>query len=270
MPVKFFHAVRQQPHVSTVQLQQAWREQVGPLVASLQQALGLSRYVQLHRTPGTLDETLRSFKGKLLDTSVPPYDIVDEYTFEGTLTQFLAAFSNHQALWLPLLELQRPLVDAQGSSIGLVTEVPQVLNSKSANSLIASPYNHLARIFVTAEMDEAYGGFEHWGDEHASLVRRWAAASAVYTYVQNHPRRGDTADRVLSMMREEWAVGDLPGKDGWYATAIIEDSILSGAGPVSLQSGQEIATDEASGWMKEGSVNYMVGKEYIFVDRYRV
>ena len=264
MPVKFFYAVRQQPHIPTADFQQAWREQVGPLVASLQHAARITRYVQLHRTPGDLDDGVRASRVELLDRSAPPYDIVDEYTFEGGLPEFLDTFTKFQELWQPVLELQSRFVDASTSSLGLVTEVYQV---QTANGTIASPYNQLSRVFVTAEMDES--GLEHWANDHASLVRRWSAAGSVHTYVQNQPRRTWQAAEVLGAMRQAWGIGVRSGQYACYATAIIEEGTSVGASVVSQQAGREIEADEAAGWQKKNTMSIMVGKEFIFVDKYR-
>lgn len=276
MSVKFFYALRQQPHLNTEEFQRIWRDEYGPLVASLQTKLKIAKYTQIHRFQGTVDTQMRESRTLLWKRDEAPFDVVDEYLLDMSMDEFVAQFSELRDAWKPLVEFERRHVDAAGSHLSFVTERPQVVPGANDN-LLASPWNHVLRIHVFAEMrDDDGAAFDHWANEHAAVVRRWAHASGAEKYVQNHPRVNTRNAAVLDAMRADRGL-PVPLADNrhaytWYASCWVHDDIMTkGAGnPTSLRAAGEIAGDEDLGWMLPGSMNYMVGKDYIFVDKYRI
>lgn len=267
MAVKLFYALRQKSDISTAEFQKIWKEKYGPLVASLQTTLKISKYIQIHRWPGDVDTILREARTLLWKPDVPPFDIVDEYYFDMSLDEFVSNFAALQEAWKPLITLESSIIDPAGSQISFVTEHPQVMPGAQDN-IIASPWNHLLRIHVFAEMrDEA--AFEHWENDHADVVRRWSHASGGLKYVQNHPRLNSKNAAVLDALRKERGI-DGSSVYTWYASAWLGDDVLSRQNPMSATAGKEINDDEELGWMKPKSMNYFLAKEFIFVDKYRV
>ena len=83
--------LRRLPTLSLAEFQDYWLNKHGPLVRSLQPALGMVRYVQLHRLPGDLADGMRRVRG-----APEPYDGVAELWWESEET-YRAARRNPEA-----------------------------------------------------------------------------------------------------------------------------------------------------------------------------
>lgn len=236
-------------------------------MASLQTTLKISKYTQIHRVPGDIDTIIRAAKPMLINKDAAPFDVVDEYSFDSSMEDFIKTIGDIQAAWKPLLDLEASVIDPSGSHISFVYEQPQVMKDPYDN-VMASPYNHILRIHVFAEMRDNDAAYEHWSAEHGPIVRRWAASSGVHKYVQNHPRNSGRISPVLDAIRKERGV-DTSSTHTWYASCWVEDNLLSRADPIATRATLEIDEDEQSGWMKHGTMNWMIGKDYIFVDKHR-
>src|SRR5258708_27771212 len=79
--LKLTFCLRRLPTLSLAEFQDYWLNKHGPLVKSLQPALGMVRYVQLHRLPGDLAEGMRRVRG-----APEPYDGVAELWWESEET----------------------------------------------------------------------------------------------------------------------------------------------------------------------------------------
>ena len=71
--IKLTFCLRRLPTLSLAEFQDYWLHKHGPLVRSLQPALGMERYVQLHRLEGDLGAALQKGRG-----APEPYDGVAE------------------------------------------------------------------------------------------------------------------------------------------------------------------------------------------------
>jgi uncharacterized protein (TIGR02118 family) len=89
--LKLTFCLRRLPTLSLADFQDYWLNKHGPLVRSLQPALGMVRYVQLHRLPGDLADGMRRVRG-----APDPYDGVAELWWEGEET-YRAARRNPEA-----------------------------------------------------------------------------------------------------------------------------------------------------------------------------
>jgi uncharacterized protein (TIGR02118 family) len=76
--LKLTFCLRRLPTLSLAEFQDYWLNKHGPLVRSLQPALGMVRYVQLHRLPGDLADGMRRVRG-----APEPYDGVAELWWES-------------------------------------------------------------------------------------------------------------------------------------------------------------------------------------------
>lgn len=76
--LKLTFCLRRLPSLSLPEFQDYWLNKHGPLVRSLQPALGMVRYVQLHRLPGDLADGMRRVRG-----APEPYDGVAELWWEN-------------------------------------------------------------------------------------------------------------------------------------------------------------------------------------------
>src|SRR3984893_18726950 len=79
--LKLTFCLRRLPTLSLAEFQDYWLNKHGPLVRSLQPALGMVRYVQLHRLPGDLADGMRRARG-----APEPYDGVAELWWESEET----------------------------------------------------------------------------------------------------------------------------------------------------------------------------------------
>jgi uncharacterized protein (TIGR02118 family) len=76
--LKLTFCLRRLPTLSLAEFQDYWLNRHGPLVRSLQPALGMVRYVQLHRLDGDLGEGMRRVRA-----APEPYDGVAELWWES-------------------------------------------------------------------------------------------------------------------------------------------------------------------------------------------
>jgi uncharacterized protein (TIGR02118 family) len=89
--LKLTFCLRRLPALSLAEFQDYWLNKHGPMVKSLQPALGMVRYVQLHRLPGDLADGMRRVRG-----APEPYDGVAELWWESEET-YRAARRNPEA-----------------------------------------------------------------------------------------------------------------------------------------------------------------------------
>ena len=106
-----------------------WRDQHGPLVRSLQPALGIRRYVQTHRMETPLNEVLRVGRDAL-----EPFDGVAELWWDD-IKALVAATSSSEgsAAGQILLEDETKFIDLEQSNLWLGREIeiiPYVSNTE--------------------------------------------------------------------------------------------------------------------------------------------
>ena len=117
--IKLTFAVRRRAEIDPTEFHRYWRDQHGPLVRSLQPALGIRRYVQTHRTETPLNEMLRVSRGGL-----EPFDGVAELWWDD-VDAFVAATSTPEgsAAGRILLEDETKFIDLEHSALWLGHEV---------------------------------------------------------------------------------------------------------------------------------------------------
>ncbi|MFZ5781419.1 MAG: EthD domain-containing protein [Pseudomonadota bacterium] len=76
--LKLTFCLRRLPKLSLEEFQDYWLHKHGPLVRSLQPALGMVRYVQCHRLAGDLADGMRRVRG-----APEPYDGIAELWWES-------------------------------------------------------------------------------------------------------------------------------------------------------------------------------------------
>jgi len=258
--VKLAYLLRQRPNLATKDFQRLWLDNHGPLVASFQTALNLVKYVQTHRLPGDMDESLRTSREMLCVKNEAPFDIFDEYYFDGSMQDFesnLLTPEGRQA-WEALIKDEEKYIDFAGSQMFFVQEIPQILPGPH-DTLIASEFNHILRAVALADTSE--GGFTYWLNGHAPLVRRWATVMGYEKYIQNHPLQAS----ILGTLQKERRMP--AARYSWYTNIWVNSRVNYDA---KYQEGlAEIRTDEDSGFMAAGSMSCFLAKEHIFVDKYR-
>jgi uncharacterized protein (TIGR02118 family) len=116
--LKLTFCLRRLSPLSLAEFQDYWLNKHGPLVRSLQPALGMVRYVQLHRLPGDLADGMRRVRG-----APEPYDGVAELWWESEET-YRAARRNPDAreAGRELLEDEAKFIDLPRSPLWLSRE----------------------------------------------------------------------------------------------------------------------------------------------------
>jgi uncharacterized protein (TIGR02118 family) len=116
--LKLTFCLRRLPTLSLAEFQDYWLNKHGPLVRSLQPALGMVRYVQLHRLPGDLADGMRRVRG-----APEPYDGVAELWWESE-ESYRAAPRNPAAreAGRELLEDEAKFIDLPRSPLWLSRE----------------------------------------------------------------------------------------------------------------------------------------------------
>ena len=116
--LKLTFCLRRLSTLSLAEFQDYWLNKHGPLVRSLQPALGMVRYVQLHRLPGDLADGMRRVRG-----APEPYDGVAELWWESE-ESYRAARRNSAAreAGRELLEDEAKFIDLPRSPLWLSRE----------------------------------------------------------------------------------------------------------------------------------------------------
>ena len=111
--------VRRRDVIDPEEFHRYWRDEHGPLVRSFQEALGIRRYVQLHRMETPFNDALRASRDAL-----EPFDGVAELWWDD-LDAIAAATSTPEgaAAGQALLEDERRFIDLSRSSLWLGEEV---------------------------------------------------------------------------------------------------------------------------------------------------
>lgn len=117
--IKLTFAVRRRTDIDPAEFHSYWRDQHGPLVRSLQPALGIRRYVQTHRLETPLNDVLRASRSAL-----EPFDGVAELWWDD-LDALVAATSSPEgsAAARTLLEDEARFIDLEHSALWLGEEI---------------------------------------------------------------------------------------------------------------------------------------------------
>jgi uncharacterized protein (TIGR02118 family) len=116
--LKLTFCLRRLPTLSLAEFQDYWLNKHGPLVRSLQPALGMVRYVQVHRLDSDLADGMRRVRG-----APEPYDGVAELWWDSQ-ESFRAARRNPEAREAGrlLLEDEAKFIDLPHSPLWLNRE----------------------------------------------------------------------------------------------------------------------------------------------------
>jgi len=126
--IKLTFAVRRRTDIDPAEFHRYWRDQHGPLVRSLQQVLGIRRYVQTHRMETPLNDVLRAGRGAL-----EPFDGVAELWWDD-LDALVAAASSSEgsAAGQILLEDEARFIDLEQSALWLGQEIEIIASVSSS------------------------------------------------------------------------------------------------------------------------------------------
>ena len=117
--IKLTFAVRRRADVTPEEFHRYWRDEHGPLVRSFQEALGIRRYVQVHRVETPLNDLLRASRSAL-----EPFDGMAELWWDD-IDALTAGSSTPEgvAAGQALLEDEGRFIDLTQSALWLGEEV---------------------------------------------------------------------------------------------------------------------------------------------------
>ena len=117
--IKLTFAVRRRADVDAAEFHRYWRDEHGPLVRSFQPALGIRRYVQVHRIDSPFNDALRASRDAL-----EPFDGMAELWWDDldALAQASSTPAGVEA-GRALLEDEARFIDLARSALWLGEEV---------------------------------------------------------------------------------------------------------------------------------------------------
>lgn len=119
MVIKLTFAVRRRTDIDPADFHRYWRNQHGPLVRSLQPALGIRRYVQTHRIETPFNDLLRASRSAL-----EPFDGIAELWWDDIDALATATSSPEgSTAGRTLLEDEERFIELERSALWLGQEI---------------------------------------------------------------------------------------------------------------------------------------------------
>ena len=255
--IRLIFLLRRKSGMTLAEFQRYWREEHGPLVASVQQKIGALRYVQVH----TLDDPLNARMAEARGGMEVPYDGVAElwWDSEEALASMLANDAGRAAGAL-LLEDERRFIDLPNSPLWLAHEYPQV--NPSPENLLARERSGVVKLYFPlrhrAEQSLAEAQ-RYWRTSHGPLIRSQAHASGILRYQQVH-RFESAFETALRESRGTRTPAYTGHAEVWF------DRSSSRSGPEAEAAVRRAIEDEARFIDFKRSAIW-IAKERVFIDR---
>ncbi|MES2493375.1 MAG: EthD domain-containing protein [Pseudomonadota bacterium] len=240
-----------------------WRDEHGPLVASLQTTLDLVRHVQLHPDPA--GQGLDAAAAAARSGMQPSFDGIMEtwWRSEAALRATLESDVGNAAHAL-LVENERRFLDMAASPLWLAREYPQVASgfARPAAGLRSGVMRlHFALQPLPHLTDDA--ARRYWLTQHGPLVRSHAVARGTIAYNQVHRDDDPAAAQLAAALtgsRGTTAAPYLGHAEAWF------DRLAGHAGPEKDNGAGGALADERN-FIDWDRSTLLVGKELVFVER---
>lgn len=255
--IRLVFLLRRKPGTSLEAFQRYWREEHGPLVASVQTKIGALRYVQVH----ALDDPMNAAAAEARGGMEPPFDGVAElwWDSEQALADALAGDAGRAAGAL-LLEDERKFIDLPNSPLHLAHEYPQV--NPSPESLVARERSSLVKLYFPLRQHAQQSFAEaqrYWRTAHGPLIRAQAQAMGILRYQQVH-RFESPLEAALRESRGTVTPPYLGHAEVWF------DRGAPRSGPEAALAGRRAVEDEAK-FIDFKRSTIFIAKERVFIDR---
>jgi uncharacterized protein (TIGR02118 family) len=255
--IRLVFLLRRKPGMSLADFQRYWREEHGPLVASVQMKIGALRYVQVH----TLDDPMNAAAAQARGGMEPAYDGVAELWWESeqALADALATDAGRAAGAL-LLEDEKKFIDLAHSPLYLTHEYPQV--NPSPENLLAREMSPLVKLYFPLRhhahqtLDEAQ---RYWRTAHGPLIRGMAQGMGILRYQQVH-WFASPLEKALRESRGTVTPPYMGHAEVWF------DRGAGRAGPEAAEGNRRAIADEAK-FIDFKRSTIFVAKERVFIDR---
>ncbi len=254
--IRLVFLLRRKPGTSLADFQRYWREEHGPLVASVQMKIGALRYVQSH----TIDDPMNAAAAQARGGMEPIYDGVAELWWESekALGEALATDAGRRAGAL-LLDDEKKFIDLPNSPLYLNYEYPQV--NPGPENLLAREMSPLVKLHFPLRHHAHQTLAEaqlYWRTTHGPLIRSMAQGMGILRYQQVHY----FASPLESALRE--SRGTVPPPYMGHAEVWFERPARSG--PEGVEGNRRAVADEAKFIDFKRSTMFLT-KERVFIDR---
>ncbi len=257
--IRLVYAIRRQPHLSLAQFHDHWRNIHGPLVVKNAEALGVSRYVQVHTLEDPNNAASREARGML-----PPYDGVSELWWDDRAAAEVAANTPAgESATQELLEGEKGFVDFSRSSLWLAIDLPQV--NPTPEDIVASEDSSVIKFYYVLNRLQHLSREQfqlYWRMNHGPLIRSLAPQMQVLRYIQVHT----IEDPMTTPQRT--ARGTMEGiYDGhaelWFDTAGRSDADSA----TERQRASTLAAEDEAKFIDFTRSTLWVGKEHVLLER---
>lgn len=254
--IRLVFLLRRKPGTSLAEFQRYWREEHGPLVASVQMKIGALRYVQSH----TIDDPMNAAAAQARGGMEPIYDGVAELWWESekALGEALATDAGRKAGAL-LLDDEQKFIDLPNSPLYLSYEYPQV--NPGPENLLAREMSPLVKLHFPLRHHAHQTLAEaqlYWRTTHGPLIRSMAQGMGILRYQQVHY----FASPLEQALREPR--GTVPPPYMGHAEVWFERPARSG--PEGVEGNRRAVADEAKFIDFKRSTMFLT-KERVFIDR---
>jgi len=247
------------PALSKTDFLARWRDEVGPLVASVQTGLDIVRYAQTHPDPeaSAADHEASAARG----SESFPFDAMDDFWFvsPAAVAQVLSNPQSAQQL-TTLAAAMRRVCDPGRSMIWACREYPQVATGHAR--VVARPRTPMMKLAFAlrprAGMTDAEAR-EHWLHTHGPLIRSHAVARGMACYQQVHRCDAEFLPDLAAILG--FQVGDYMGHaEAWFDRSVVRQ------GPDVDAAKTDAIADERR-FIDLPRSTLFSGREYLFVDR---
>jgi uncharacterized protein (TIGR02118 family) len=186
--IRLNFALHRLASLSGPEFQRYWREQHGPLVASVARTLRIRRYLQSHTVEDPLYDGLRAARTGMHE----PFDGIASLWFDSRedLVAAMTSKEGREAGAL-LLEDERRFIDLVRSPLWVGQEIVQI-NPMPENSIVAWPQSSWIKFCYLLQpkpgMSQA-ACHRTWNMEHGYLIRRHSGCTRFARYIQTHTWR---------------------------------------------------------------------------------
>ncbi len=247
------------PALSRAAFLERWRDEVGPLVASMQSRLDIVRYVQTHPDPdaSAADRDARAARG----CPEFSFDAMGDYWFASAeaVADLLSQAQSREML-RAVAKAEQRLCDPGRSVVWAGYEYPQVATGHAR--IVArprTPMMKLAFILYGHDSMSETKAREYWLHDHGPLIRSHAVARGMACYQQVHRCEADVLPDLAEALGHR--IGDFLGHaEAWF------DRSVARAGPDVDAARNDAIADERRFIDLPRSMLFS-GKEYLFIDR---
>lgn len=258
--IRLEFVLKRSDQVSSEEFYEYWLNSHGPLVAKLQKALNIQKYIQLHPVNDELNNIFSEQRG-----TMPPYDGVAELWWNSKEDLAAALESSEgQTAAEELLQDEKKFIDHPKSPLWLAYDIPQV--NPPGEDIVASPQNDILKLYYPLRhlsdlsLEEAQN---YWRNTHGPKIRQRAKDAAVLRYIQVH-RAEDQLSQLLQQARNTQDPPFTGHAELWFERQALFNAISSSKG----QEAFNLFFEDEKNFIDFARSALWVGKEHTIFDNF--